>query len=155
MSGKPSKLTLAERFWAKVDKGAELAPGGCWLWTAAAEPSGYGRFAVGKEIWVASRVAWFLSYGEIPADLFVCHRCDVPACVNPVHLFVGTQADNIHDAMAKGRNKTPRADMHRAQTGCKQGHPFDAENTYLHPTSGQRCCRACHRAWTIKRRRAA
>jgi hypothetical protein len=58
-------------------------------------------------MWRAPRLAWTLLRGEIPVGLSVCHRCDTPLCVNPDHLFLGTQRDNMYDAIAKGRLKMP------------------------------------------------
>jgi hypothetical protein len=92
--------TLADRFWAKVNK-----TDGCWLWTASLGTHGYGQIGVGRSVVAASRVAWMLTFGPIPDGLFVCHRCDVPKCVNPEHLFLATQAGNLRDMAMKGRGR--------------------------------------------------
>lgn len=93
---------LAERFWSKVRRGS---PGECWAWTAAVrrKNEGYGAFYLDGRHQPASRVAWILSYGPVPAGLVVCHRCDNPPCCNPAHLFVGAPKDNDADRVAKGR----------------------------------------------------
>lgn len=81
----------------------EEGPGECWLWTGLLSSRGYGRLRIGTEEG-AHRISWTLANGSIPDGLSVLHRCDVRACVNPSHLFLGTLGDNIRDCTEKGRN---------------------------------------------------
>jgi hypothetical protein len=74
---------------------------GCWLWTGNA--SKYGHFQANGVQTLAHRVSWMIHHGGIPKGMFVCHKCDTPLCVNPAHLFLGTQKDNMGDAKVKGR----------------------------------------------------
>lgn len=81
---------------------------GCCLWERFVDHSGYGRVgAVWTREAFAHRVSWELARGPIPSGMKVLHRCDVPGCVNPDHLFLGTQADNVADMIAKGRSRPP------------------------------------------------
>lgn len=89
---------IEDRFWAKVDRGGE-----CWLWTAGRDSSGYGSLRTGHTKVSAHRLSWQLHHGQIPPGQNVLHRCDNPRCVRPDHLFLGTQADNVADMVAKGR----------------------------------------------------
>ncbi len=95
------RQSLEERFFSKVNK---RGPEACWLWKASVCTSGYGQFApVGKKLVLGHRFAWALTNGPIPKGMRILHRCDTPACCNPAHLFVGTDADNVADKTHKGR----------------------------------------------------
>lgn len=89
------------RFWSKVDRrGADE----CWVWMAYINQGGYGVFSPGpKQLQLAHRFSWELAFAKIPYKTLVLHKCDNPACVNPAHLFLGTQTDNMRDCIAKGR----------------------------------------------------
>jgi hypothetical protein len=100
---------IKERFWSKVDI---RGPEECWFWRAGRLASGYGAFWVGRTMVNAHRVAWKLAYGEIPDGLFCCHTCDQRPCCNPQHLFIGTNSENIRDAVKKGRLTRRRGEDH-------------------------------------------
>ena len=86
------------RLLSKIEKSDS-----CWLWMAARNNFGYGMTSIGKRQMGAHRAAWILFRGEIPSGLRVLHKCDTPACINPDHLFLGTDQDNADDKRAKGR----------------------------------------------------
>lgn len=76
---------------------------GCWLWSGPTNTK-YGRLSVGDKIISAHRYSYTISKGQIPDGLMVCHICDVPTCVNPDHLFIGTAKDNFDDMASKNRH---------------------------------------------------
>ena len=92
-----------DRFMSKTKK----VTGGCVEWTGHIDANGYGRFSAdGKPRW-AHRVSWEIAHGKIPYGKNVLHKCDNPKCVNPDHLFLGTQKDNVLDMRNKGRGVNP------------------------------------------------
>lgn len=96
-----SKIDRA-RFESKVHRASD----GCWIWTAAKQPNGYGVFKVGSSTQRAHRVAFAIEHGREPTG-YVLHSCDVKACVNPDHLREGTQSENIREFVARGKKVQP------------------------------------------------
>jgi len=78
---------------------------GCQLWTGGKRKDGYGAFMIGRVCLGAHRLAWEMKNGPITDGLFVCHKCDRPACVNPDHMFLGTHTENMKDMLGKGRGR--------------------------------------------------
>lgn len=93
----------------------------CWIWEGSRTRRGYGQFGLNGKCVSAHRFAWIINYGAIPNGLGVLHRCDVPPCVNPEHLFVGTQADNMRDMRAKGRQRSGTTGLFARHVGIKRG----------------------------------
>lgn len=112
---------------------------GCVKWSGACGERGHGMIRIRGKVVGAHRVSWMIANGDIPDGLFVLHRCDNPPCVKPSHLFLGTQADNMEDMRAKGRDRTGAAQ--KAKTHCPAGHPYDELNTYHY--RNRRICRQC------------
>ena len=92
-------FTVAERFWSRVVKTES-----CWNWQRLHE-TGYGKLRVAGKLLFAHRLSWEMFRGPIPLGMWIMHKCDNRACVNPDHLQVGTPLDNVRDMVAKGRQR--------------------------------------------------
>ena len=122
---------MNERCMSKVNKTES-----CWLWTAAKQSDGYGTFWKDGKLTVAHRVAWEETFGHIPNGLQVLHKCDVRLCVNPSHLFLGTQADNLQDAVNKGRLDLSACGKRRSLTALRNNKGKFANSVTLKVTKG-------------------
>jgi len=103
-------MTVLERFMEKFTVKPET---GCWLWTAACNPDGYGNFYINGSTIGAHRVSYEIHIGEIPRGIHVLHTCDVTNCVQPGHLYLGTHAYNMADMARRDRAHASR------NAGCK------------------------------------
>jgi hypothetical protein len=110
MAGKVTR-SVEDRFWEKVIKTER-----CWLWVGNRNKKGYGRFWLDGRNHFAQRVSWRLHHGPFNDELRVLHRCDRPSCVHPDHLFLGTDADNQTDKVAKGRSAAGEKNGNRKLT---------------------------------------
>lgn len=98
---KYSREQRIARFWSRVNITGLLD---CWLWKGTCMPFGYGLTkGLDGRTTVAHRISWEITKGAIPQGMFVLHICDIPQCVSPNHLYIGTQKDNIRDAIERGR----------------------------------------------------
>ena len=115
----------------------QITETGCMIWMRGVVGKGYGATNVSGRFVQAHRRAWEITYGPIPEGICVLHKCDVPLCVNPKHLFLCTITDNNRDLVAKGRSAMTK------RTHCPKGHPYSTENTII--GHGSRHCRECRR----------
>lgn len=140
--------TLRERF---DDKWIPEPNTGCWLWTAATDGCGYGQIHVKKKanekrkMKKAHRLSWYFAFGNIPDGLLVCHRCNTPQCVNPAHLYLGTNQENLMDAARDGLLWTTRV------THCPAGHEYTKQNTRHRKSLNGRLRRTCRKCEKIYR----
>lgn len=111
VQGALARREFSHAFVARFHTKYQTSPG-CWLWQVSLYANGYGQVCVGRHRdgtqhnAYAHRVAYVLTHGDIPAGRVVMHSCDTPACVNPAHLQLGTQRDNLRDAVIRGHIKT-------------------------------------------------
>lgn len=124
--------------------------GGCWLWTGARLPAGYGLLGTPKGMSrLAHRISYEIFVGPIPAGLNIDHLCRNTSCVNPAHLEPVTQRENV----ARGDAGLATGARQRAKVECPRGHAYDSENTYV-SSAGKRHCKTCLRDGDRERKRA-
>lgn len=116
----------AERFWKRVDKNGTTPAhkpdiGPCWLWTGAKDNKGYGVTTFEWKYMTAHRAAYMFHHGNLEGAEFVCHHCDNPPCVNPEHLFLGTNRDNTADKVSKQRQSRGEKHSKAILPGRKRG----------------------------------
>lgn len=114
-----ARMTYHHDFWERVSLGDKDE---CWLWLGATTEAGYGTLTINHKPLGAHRMSWILMNGEIPKGMNVCHKCDIPPCVNPNHLFLGTHQENMDDKVKKGRQPTRFTGSVRAKI---KGQQFD------------------------------
>lgn len=125
-------MSLSAAFMQKIK-----VEGECWIWQGPIDGKRYGFYWTGKTSWKAHRWAYYKTTGVHPKKKQVCHKCDNPRCVNPDHLFLGTNHDNSMDMLRKGRF------YNQKKTHCPRGHAYDM---VLQTKSGlgiERRCRTC------------
>jgi len=147
---------ILPRFWAHV---TVTDPDNCWLWKGMRSGEGYGHIKLHGRRLTAHRLSWMIanarggklsaasapmaSDAELtladcdPGGWFVCHKCDNKLCVNPRHLWLGTQGDNTIDCVNKGRHANTR------KTHCVRGHPLEGPKASVYLYKGSRRCRYC------------
>jgi len=111
----------------------------CFMWRGRIRRDGYGEMIVERKHLQAHRISYSTFVGFIPTGQLVLHRCDVKSCVNPRHLFLGTQSDNMRDCAAKGRINKRSGNEKKIE--CPKGHPYTPENTAIY--RGWRYCITC------------
>jgi hypothetical protein len=140
----PKPVPWQERIWRYVSPEPNS---GCWLWEGAQNTGGYGKMGMGGAgagTDLVHRLMWEQHRGPVPPNRWVLHRCDMRACCNPDHLFLGTALDNMRDMHAKGRGRIEAGPASvAARTHCKNGHEYSDVNTYR--WRGIRYCRTCRR----------
>lgn len=142
-----------KRFWAKVERRSNDE---CWEWTAAKKPSGYGHLKIQGRTERAHRISWTLHLGPIPGGMLVLHTCDTPSCVNPRHLYLGKDKENVRDMHGRGRNpkqfpgrgRMTEADVAAARSRYAAGDPIShiAKDLGMSCTAIRECVTG--RTWT-------
>jgi hypothetical protein len=124
-----------DRFWAKVNK-----TDSCWLWIAAKNNKGYGRFKFETKFYSSHIISYKLHNTDYDPTKFVCHRCDTPSCCNPNHLFLGTQSENMLDCSAKGRDNSQAKGAKGETNGKARLTEQDVISIKTRMKNGERTC---------------
>lgn len=135
------RLSEPERLKRAFEKRVDRT-GDCWIWTGYVNPNGYGQLGTilqgKKDTILAHRLSWMLFRGPLVEGLVIDHLCRDRRCVNPEHLELVTNTENVMRGIGLGPTN-------RAKTHCKRGHAFTEANTGI--KDGKRVCRACARLW--------
>lgn len=143
---------IGKYFWERIVVGQN----GCWNWIGYLDNNGYGTYHPRKNLKIkVHRYVFMMLKESVPHGMKVCHHCDNTRCVNPPHLFLGTQADNVRDMDRKGR----RVNSSSLKTTCIRGHPLAGTNltVYIRNSNGRpiRHCKECRREavrrWRLKK----
>ena len=134
------RKSAEERFWERTKKTPD-----CWHWTGAKNNWGYGSLGVNGIAMGAHRFAYELLRGPIPQGLQIDHLCRTPSCVNPAHMEVVTEKENILRGISMPA-------INARKTHCKRGHPLEGDNVYVVKKPLGRGCKLCHKIWTQTRK---
>ena len=139
---------ILARIIPKIRDGGE-----CRIWTGATNTAGYPQIHAGGKTVYVGRYLWeSANEKSLTKDVFLCHHCDNPRCVNLRHVYAGDAASNSRDMHSRNRQNYPVPARNRAKTHCVNGHEFNEANT-LYGATGSRSCRVCCRE-KMRRRRA-
>jgi hypothetical protein len=142
------KRTSLDDFWKRVDVRGEDE---CWEWRLSKSKDGYGFSCVGGKIQLASRLAFTLSGGALTEEKpYVCHKCDNPSCCNPNHLFAGSQKDNMHDMIQKGRARPGHRNKGKSQQ-AGQSDTKKVSRLAKELQSKSVVCKRCGWTWTPRK----
>ena len=122
----------------------DCMPDGCHIWINGKSSNGYGNIRNNGKKVAAHRASYTIYNGPIPHGMVVCHSCDVPLCVNPAHLFLGSYSDNTKDSVNKNRHANCK------KTHCPQGHEYSGDNLYINKNF--RFCRICRKKTENRRK---
>ena len=131
---------LSDRFWSKV---VPEPNSGCWLWVGSIKNNGYAQVTFKCEVEYAHRLAYSALVGKIEDSLQIDHLCKVKCCVNPIHLEVVSQQENLRRAAAWT--------YQTEKLYCPRGHAYEGKNLYTNPNRPGRACRACHATKSLAR----
>lgn len=135
----------------QIERLSEKVPfSGCWIWTGSLVKTGYGQLTFKGKHKSAHKASYEAFNGEVPDGMWVLHKCDVRACVNPNHLYAGTPIDNRRDMLERSDWAHPYA----KNTHCQAGHEY-TDGSYRIAKDGSRACRVCHREYKRAYRAAA